>query len=250
MKNKTQVFKTYSDFLGRENKSINGVSEKFARDNPNYAEDNETNLGCWDCYECSSCSYCRDCRSCYECRSCRDCRDCYDCRYCRNCSDCDDCRSCEYCRSCRSCYECRSCRDCRDCRYCYDCRECRSCSSCRECSSCYECRSCRDCRYCRYCRVCRDCRECQECRSCYEIEKGDSYTCITSAYKYTCCPRIKETGEQLIQMGCHLRTREEWEGDFWNNDNEFPNDGSEESNNRLIAFKLACAWLDLKTEGK
>ena len=63
-------------------------------------------------------------------------------------------------------------------------------------------------------------------------------------YKYTVCPRIKENGEQWVQMGCYLRKREHWDADFWNNDKEFPNDGSEESNKRLDAYKFACMWLD------
>jgi hypothetical protein len=47
-------------------------------------------------------------------------------------------------------------------------------------------------------------------------------------------------------MGCYLHSRTEWESDFWNNADEFPNDGSEKSNNRKLAFDLACQWLDAK----
>ena len=48
----------------------------------------------------------------------------------------------------------------------------------------------------------------------------------------------------MIQMGCHLRTRAEWEETPWNNLSEFPNDGSKESNDRQFALKLAMLWLD------
>lgn len=50
---KTQVFKNYIDFLSREDKSINGVSENFAKENPEYKNHNQENKGCWDCSGCS-----------------------------------------------------------------------------------------------------------------------------------------------------------------------------------------------------
>jgi len=45
-------------------------------------------------------------------------------------------------------------------------------------------------------------------------------------------------------MGCFIRTRKEWEDNFWNNDKEFPNDNSKTSNDRLLAFELAIQWLN------
>ena len=45
-------------------------------------------------------------------------------------------------------------------------------------------------------------------------------------------------------MGCHLRTRVEWEKDEWNNPGEFPNDKSPGSGARHLALKLAMQWLD------
>ena len=59
----TKIFKSYSDFLTRPDKKVNEVSERFAKDNPNYQLDNVTNLGCRSC---SYCSYCSDCRSCSD----------------------------------------------------------------------------------------------------------------------------------------------------------------------------------------
>jgi hypothetical protein len=57
-------------------------------------------------------------------------------------------------------------------------------------------------------------------------------------------PRIDNDGTQRIQMGCHLRTRAEWEADEWNNPEEFPNDGSAESTRRHNALVFAFQWLD------
>ena len=41
---------------------------------------------------------------------------------------------------------------------------------------------------------------------------------------------------------CYLRTVEEWQSDFWNNNEEFPNDGSGKSNLRVFAYKTAKKW--------
>ena len=48
----------------------------------------------------------------------------------------------------------------------------------------------------------------------------------------------------MIQLGCFLRSRQDWDKDFWNNNTEFPNNGSEDSNARLRAYKVACFFLD------
>ena len=63
----TQIFKTYSDFYNREDKKVNGVSEEFASDHPDYEKENETNEGCWNCSDCSDCSDCSGCSDCYGC---------------------------------------------------------------------------------------------------------------------------------------------------------------------------------------
>lgn len=70
---KTVVFKTYSDFLAREDKKINGVSPEFAEKHPDYEKQNETNIGCWNC---SGCYDCYDCSRCYDCSGCSGCSDC------------------------------------------------------------------------------------------------------------------------------------------------------------------------------
>ena len=46
-------------------------------------------------------------------------------------------------------------------------------------------------------------------------------------------------------MGCSLRTVEEWDANFWNNNEEFPNDGSEKSKLRLFAYETAKRWFDV-----
>ena len=74
----TKIFKTYSEFLGRENKNDNGVSPEFAKENPEFAKENMTNEGCWDCSGCSGCagcSGCYDCSGCYRCSRCSGCSD-------------------------------------------------------------------------------------------------------------------------------------------------------------------------------
>ena len=57
----TQIFATYSDFLRRTDRSVNGVSPEYAERNSKYAEQNASNKGCWNCSGCSDCSGCYDC---------------------------------------------------------------------------------------------------------------------------------------------------------------------------------------------
>lgn len=91
---KTQIFKDYSEFENREDKSLNGVTPKFASDNPGYEADNATNDGCFDCEGCTKCS------GCMYCSSCTDCADCMGCKNCKNCADCVDCEDCKNCCEC------------------------------------------------------------------------------------------------------------------------------------------------------
>ena len=37
----------------------------------------------------------------------------------------------------------------------------------------------------------------------------------------------------------------EWENDFWNNNSEFPNDGSLKSEYRKLAYESCKKWLEL-----
>ena len=48
-----------------------------------------------------------------------------------------------------------------------------------------------------------------------------------------------------IKMGCLTFTVDKWKGNFWNNDNEFLNDGDEGSVDRLEAFNICMRILKL-----
>ena len=68
---------------------------------------------------------------------------------------------------------------------------------------------------------------------------------FTGLYKYITIPFISEGGEKYVKLGCYTRKLSEWEADFWNNPNEFSNDGSEKSQLRLFAFETAKRWLEI-----
>lgn len=56
---------------------------------------------------------------------------------------------------------------------------------------------------------------------------------------------ITESDEARIKIGCFDRTLKEWDDDFWNNDGDYPNDNSESSNLRLMAFETAKKWIEI-----
>jgi len=64
-------------------------------------------------------------------------------------------------------------------------------------------------------------------------------------YDYIIIPYITEKDEKRVKMGCYDRSLEEWNKDFWNNTKEFPNDNSEKSNLRLMAFETAKKWFEI-----
>ena len=68
---------------------------------------------------------------------------------------------------------------------------------------------------------------------------------FTGLYTYVVIPYITEENEMRVKMGCHDRSVKEWDEDFWNNDNEFPNNGSLKSTQRLFAYETAKRWLEL-----
>lgn len=81
----TLVFKTIEDFFNREDQSINGVSEDYAAQFPEFKEENITNKGCWNCLQCMQCVGCENCFYCeYS-------------HYCIDCVDCDSCLKCVHC---------------------------------------------------------------------------------------------------------------------------------------------------------
>ena len=73
---------------------------------------------------------------------------------------------------------------------------------------------------------------------------------FSGLYTYQVWAIIAEDGSKYIRMGCYSRTAEEWSNDFWNNPNEFPNDGSEKSELRLMAFSTAVMWFNLQDKLK
>jgi hypothetical protein len=68
---------------------------------------------------------------------------------------------------------------------------------------------------------------------------------FTGLYKYVVIPFISEDDVKYVKMGCFTRKLSDWESDFWNNNNEFPNDGSEKSKLRLFAFETAKKWFEI-----
>ena len=68
---------------------------------------------------------------------------------------------------------------------------------------------------------------------------------FTGLYRYVVIPFISKDDVKYVKMGCFTRKLSDWESDFWNNDNEFPNDGSKKSNLRLFAFETAKKWFEI-----
>ena len=68
---------------------------------------------------------------------------------------------------------------------------------------------------------------------------------FTGIYKYLCMPIIDENNKEFIRLGCYTRLVSDWENDFWNNDNEFPNNNSIDSKLRILAYKTCKKWLKL-----
>ena len=60
---KTKIYKSYEDFMKREDKNINGVSEDFAAKYPDFETQNQSRKGCWNCYKCELCYFCESCKS-------------------------------------------------------------------------------------------------------------------------------------------------------------------------------------------
>lgn len=67
---------------------------------------------------------------------------------------------------------------------------------------------------------------------------------MTDLYKYPVFCFILNKKIPLLRMGCYIRTIQQWSTDFWNNKNEFKNDNSKKSNDRLFAFEVAKLWFN------
>ena len=70
---------------------------------------------------------------------------------------------------------------------------------------------------------------------------------FTGLYAYMSIPIIAEDGKHYIKLGCHLRTVEDWEKDFWNNPNEFPNNNSIKSQLRVLAYETCKKWIEINS---
>ena len=64
---RVEKFESYTHFLNREDKSINGYSEG----NPVSRLENST--GCWNCNRCVNCNDCVESTYCFNCTDCVDC---------------------------------------------------------------------------------------------------------------------------------------------------------------------------------
>ena len=76
-------------------------------------------------------------------------------------------------------------------------------------------------------------------------EKIKTAAVFTGLYEYIVIPYITDSGEKRVKMGCYDRLLSEWESDFWNNDAEFPNNGSLDSELRVMAFEVAKKWFEI-----
>ena len=66
---------------------------------------------------------------------------------------------------------------------------------------------------------------------------------LPNSYKYIARGYFNEIDKKhYIQLGCYLRTIDEWDGDFWNNNDEFP-EGSEPGNLRFETFNKIKKYL-------
>lgn len=93
----TLIFDNYHDYYTYCLKymcRVNGVSKEFAKQHPNFKEDNATNRGCWNCLNCTKCAGCVSCVNCHLCLCCIISLNCGKCRYCDNCNSCTGCWDC------------------------------------------------------------------------------------------------------------------------------------------------------------
>lgn len=98
-----KIYKDKAEFDAREDKNVNGISQKFYDEYHNM--DNLHEIvnrfeGCWNCFDCD---YCKNCSHCCRCRFCEDSDnliECIKCNHCDNCTSCQHCKDCSYCLSC------------------------------------------------------------------------------------------------------------------------------------------------------
>ena len=65
----TKIYQNYEDFLNREDKRTNGVTEDFL-------EENKIDLDSLNLTNCENCFNCGNCENCWNCKNCKDCWNC------------------------------------------------------------------------------------------------------------------------------------------------------------------------------
>ena len=188
---KTQIFKTYNDFLKRKDKYVNGVSLEFTKENSNYENDNTNNIGCWNCMGCKECNWCKWCVECEGCKECNWCRGCYWCEECKGCLYCKLCLKCKWCEGCTRCQYCNNEINLNDVKNMktevfknyadFRKREDKNINGVSPYYAennpnyevdnnsnigCWNCLGCEDCKVCEECNGCKDCIGCDECKDC------------------------------------------------------------------------------------
>ena len=68
---------------------------------------------------------------------------------------------------------------------------------------------------------------------------------FTGLYKYIAMPIITQDNKHYVRLGCYTRLLSDWQNDFWNNSNEFTNNGDLDSKYRLMAFEFCKKWIEL-----
>jgi hypothetical protein len=61
-------------------------------------------------------------------------------------------------------------------------------------------------------------------------------------YKYSVEIAVCTDGSVIVKMGCKELTPQEWERNWFNNDSEFPNDGSAKTKHRIAAYQFAVGY--------
>ena len=78
MLNKIQIFKNYEEFLIREDRYVNGVTQDFLTKN-NLTLETLCLVNCKGCWNCIDCENCENCTECIHCTDCLDCASCIGC---------------------------------------------------------------------------------------------------------------------------------------------------------------------------
>ena len=69
---------------------------------------------------------------------------------------------------------------------------------------------------------------------------------FSGLYRYITVVAIADDGTEYIGLGCKFLKKQKWDGDgFWNNTNEFPDDNSIATKERILALKFANDWIEL-----